>query len=129
MDDVEYNSKRRGIISGFCPFRSIFMKEILQDVIPSMQQIVDGLELYGLLKLIRENENIFYYAFCPNDELNWTFDKVEELLVPIYSNAGSSKKAQEINTFKALVECLESCYEEGITTSILCRTLRSIIPN
>ena len=45
------------------------MKERYQEAIPCLTQISDGLELYGLLDLIRANEGLFHVVFCPNDEL------------------------------------------------------------
>ena len=94
-------------------FRSIFMRERLQDAIPCLQQMVEGLELYGLLDIIRANADVFRVVFCPNKWLDWTFEKLEELFVPVYSTDGSSSKVLEINSFKALIDAVEICYEEG----------------
>ena len=100
-------------------FRSIFMKEKLQHALPSLQQLVEGLELFGLLSKIRSNHNLFHCVFCPNEDLQWTFEKLEDIFQPKYHIDGSSLRAREIDTFKALSDALEAIYHGGGNVIIL----------
>ena len=84
-----------------------------QDVIQSLEHICQGLRLCDLLDVIRGNQEIFNFVFCVHNELQYNFDKIEDLLLPEFSQDGSSRKAQEINTLKVLVDCLELCCEQG----------------
>ena len=88
------------------------MKDVVE-CIPYLQQLVEGLNLYGLLEIVRSNSVVFKYVFCKNKLMEWTFDKLDELFVPNYGSDGSTRKSNEINTFKAFMDLLEYSYEEG----------------
>ena len=75
-------------------------------IIPTMQQILDGLHTFNLISVIRSNPVIFKYVFCPSKELVWSFEYVEPMLSPIFS---------EIDCYKSLVDGLENVFHcEGI---------------
>ena len=86
------------------------MKVELQSAMPSLQQLVEGLEIYGLLDVIRSQPDVLRYAFTPNKDLDWVFETLENDMSPLYSNDGSSQKSLEINSFKALTDAMEQMY-------------------
>ena len=63
------------------------MKTVLNDIMPCLQQLTEGLHTYGfgLLGLMRDNEEVFkLFVSCSNNELSWTLEKVENLLDPVF---------------------------------------------
>ena len=94
-------------------FRSILLKELVQPILPMLDQIIEGLNLYNILQIMRENSHLFQYVFCENKCLAWTFEKFEEFAIPKYSEEGSSKRSMEINTFKTFMDFMESSFYEG----------------
>ena len=90
------------------------MKEKVYPVLPALDQIIEGLQCYGLLTVIRDNPQLFEFVLCPNSVLAWTYDKFEDFVTPTFSEDGSSSKSLEINTFKAFMDSVEKMFYEGI---------------
>ena len=101
------------------------MKEKLIALIPSMQQILEGLRTFDLLNVICSHPHIFKFVFCRSGEFLWDFEFVEEMLSSCFSEKGSNHHKMEIDSFKALVDGLENvfhsdgmyllnCYDIGI---------------
>ena len=82
-------------------------------LIPTMQQIVDGLQTFGLLSVVRANPLVFHNVFCPSKGLLWNFGYVEEMLLPMFSEKGSNRHKIETECYKSLLDGLENIYECG----------------
>ena len=100
-------------INHCAPFRSIYFKERAAPLTASLQQLVSGLETYGILDLMKQNKEEFKTIFVKNDVLTWSVDVFHDLFEPEYSSSGSSKKTLEINIMKAFVDATESVFYEG----------------
>ena len=83
-------------------FSFIYLKEKLVPVTPYLEQLVEGLKTYGLLKIIRKEKELFQSIFCKNDLFEWNFDVFDDQFEIEYSNDGSSMKRLEIDTMQAL---------------------------
>ena len=83
-------------------FSFIYLKEKLVPVTPYLEQLVEGLNTYGLLKIIRKEKELFQSIFCKNDLFEWNFDVFDNQFEIEYSNDGSSMKRLEIDTMQAL---------------------------
>ena len=94
-------------------FRSIFLKEKLEPLLPALDQLNCGLETYGLLKVIRKLPAIFKHVFCGTKSLNWTFQAFEEFLEPQFSSSGTSKRKSEIDCFKTFMDAVEMMFHES----------------
>ena len=100
-------------INHCAPFRSIYFKERAAPLTVPLQQLVSGLETYGILDLMKQNKEEFKTIFVKNDLLTWSVDVFHDLIEPEYSSSGSSKKTLEINIMKAFVDVIESVFYEG----------------
>ena len=87
-------------INHCAPFRSIYFKERAAPLTVPLQQLVSGLETYGILDLMKQNKEEFKTIFVKNDLLTWSVDVFHDLIEPEYSSSGSSKKTLEINIMK-----------------------------
>ena len=94
-------------------YRSLILKLKVQPVVLQLDQMVDGLKLYGLLDEIRKYADLYIFVFCPNNNYNWTFAQFEEFTEPQYSERGSSDKLLEVDTFVALMDAMECIFYEG----------------
>ena len=93
--------------------RSLVLKETLLPLLPPLDQIKEGLKLYGLLDLMKAEQQLFKIAFVENNILQWTFEKFEDFVEAVYSEHGTSQKNFEINVFKAFLDAMESFFYEG----------------
>ena len=89
------------------------LKEIVAPRMPALDQLKEGLKLYGLLNLAKENSSIFCYVFVDSSILSWTYDKFEEFVEPEFSEHGSSQKHLEVTVFKAFMDAMECIFLEG----------------
>ena len=90
------------------------MKSKLQPALPILNQLLEGLKLYGLLDVVRSNPIVFRYVFCPNNVFSWTFEKLEECLCPEFSSDGSNLKSKEVDCYKVFMDSLESFFYESM---------------
>lgn len=105
--------------------RSIMLKAKLQPVMLVLDQVTEGLRLYGILHTVRSQPDLFEYVFCTNKNLEWTYEKFEKFAVPVYSEHGSSKKVLEIDTFQCFMGFMELLFYEGGSDGLqLCDILK-----
>ena len=93
--------------------RSLVLKETLLPLLPPLDQIKEGLKLYGLLDLMKAEQQLFKIVFVENNILQWTFEKFEDFVEAVYSEHGTSQKNIEINVFKAFLDAMESFFYDG----------------
>ena len=93
--------------------RSLALKESILPLLPPFDQIKEGLKLYGLLDLVKAEQQLFKIAFVENNILQWTFEKFEDFIEAVYSEHGTSQKNIETNIFKAFLDAMESFFYEG----------------
>ena len=92
---------------------SIIIKESVQPVLPILDQIREGLKCYNLLEKVQLHPDLMKYVFCNDLLFQWTFHKFEEFAKPSYSEEGSTRRAKEIDVFKAFLDVMEHCFYEG----------------
>ena len=90
--------------------RSLVLKETLLPLLPPLDQIKEGLKLYGLLDLMKAEQQLFKIVFVENNVLQWTFEKFEDFVEALCSEHGTSQKNIEINVFKAFLDAMESFF-------------------
>ena len=91
----------------------IYFKKRAAPLIAPLQQVVSGLETYGMLELMKQNKKEFKTIFVNNDLLTWSVDAFHDLIEPEYSSSGSSRRTLEINTMTEFVDATESVFYEG----------------
>ena len=100
-------------INHCAPFRSIYFKEQVAPFTAPLQQLVNGLETYGIFDLMKQNKEEFKTILVINYLLTWSVNAFHDLIKPEYSSSESSRKTLEINTMKAFVDATESVFYEG----------------
>ena len=81
---------------------------------PLPHEIMNGLQGYGLMDLIKNHPDVFESAFCPTEDFKWTYAEFSELLTPEFNEEGSSKKKMEVDVFKFFMDFVERCFEDGM---------------
>ena len=94
------------------PCRSIYFKEKVTPLTAPSEQLVTGLETYGILGMMKQNKEEFKSIFVKNDLLTWSVEAFHDLMEPEYSSSGSFRKTQEIKTITAFVDATESVFYE-----------------
>lgn len=52
-------------------------------------------------------------VFCGNGSFEWTYKGFVEALKPFFSEDGGNKKPLEVTTYKALLDSIEYCFQDG----------------
>ena len=95
-------------------FRSIFIKAKNERLLSVLNELTDGLKIYGLLYEIRKHPNIFKNVFCCNDNLfQWHFREFQKWLKPNFTPEGSNRKSVEVATLKHFLDFFEQCFNDG----------------
>ena len=102
------------IHSVVCISRSILMKEVVQQRIPMLSQLVNGLRICGVLESIQSFPRQMKDMFCKagNLENQLTSDKFSDLLAVQFSQQ-QQKKALEIDTYKYFCDFVDKMFHEG----------------
>ncbi len=82
-------------------------------MLPVLYEIMDGLKCYGLMDVMKLNENVFHHVFCPSNIYQWSFETFQNILKPTFNEDGSSMKQSEVNIFKYFMEFAEECFLDG----------------
>lgn len=100
--------------------RSILMKEVVQDRIPMLSQLVNGLKVCGVLGSIQAHPDQMRAHFCianaSKDQLD--NEKFNNLILVQFSNE-QQKKALEINTYKYFSDFIDKLYHQGTFVNYL----------
>jgi len=93
-------------------FRLLFFKSVVEPKLPAIYQLADGLDVRGLLKIIRDNPSYYeeYFVDHPN---NLTLNRFCEEIQPQFSDTGSNKLTNEECVFKLFSDYIESCFYNG----------------
>ncbi|XP_073805022.1 uncharacterized protein [Danio rerio] len=91
-------------------------------ILPMIQQMCKGLELYGLHEMIKQNRILLQPLFVPGHFEKPDADFLTMALSPILSDMGSLKRQRESQIVNYLQDFIQSLKdEEGETTSPECR--------
>ena len=88
--------------------RSIFMNSGVAPLIPMVDQLREGLELHGIMDIIKADRANWQPIFTPSDTFAIDADSFLDNVLPLYSDVGSNKHEKEIDTYKAFSDCVQS---------------------
>jgi hypothetical protein len=77
-----------------------------------LDQLVEGLKMFGVLELIKKHENQMKCVFTPVTNSCITVGQIIDLMSPSYSDSRQMKD-KEINTYKAMCDFVEELYHNG----------------
>ena len=101
-----------------CYLRTILLKR-LEPYLSFMEEFKQGLDVYDLLRHIRNSPDIFRLMFCRSDILLWSYENFAESLDVQWSENGSSKKQVELACFRGFLEMCEMAYHDGTNNLII----------
>uniref|UniRef100_A0A8C1WQK0 HECT domain-containing protein n=1 Tax=Cyprinus carpio TaxID=7962 RepID=A0A8C1WQK0_CYPCA len=82
-------------------------------ILPMLQQMCKGLELYGLHKMVKQNQPLFQPLFVPGCSLQPDADFLTMALLPVLSEVGSVKRQRESRIVNYLQDFIQSLEDEG----------------
>ena len=94
--------------------RSLFIKYYLTPKLPMLDQLAEGLKLFGVLDLVREHEDEMRHIFTHNASSIVTDDQTIDLFKPFYDD-NTQRKEMEINTYKAMCDFVEELHHQGLS--------------
>jgi len=53
-------------------------------------------------------------VFCHNENFKWKYDEFISIMDPNFSPDGSNKKVIEISTYKAFIDVIDYCFNDGM---------------
>eukprot|EP00794_Sanderia_malayensis_P002217 gene2217-2525_t len=71
-------------------------------------KVMNGLQCYGLMDLIKNYPDVFESAFCPTEDFKSTRPVFSELE---FNEEGSNKKKIEVDVYKFFMDFVERCFE------------------
>lgn len=92
--------------------RAYYYKLELEPIIPSIQQLSEGLDVNGLIYILKKNGNQFSRFFVKKDG-QLSEDSFLQLMEPLFSEPGSNKHTCEINTYKFFTDFVEDMFNNG----------------
>ncbi len=88
-------------------------------LIPMVDQIREGLDVHGIVEILKEDRVNWQPIFTPSDTFSIDGDTFLDNVIPMYSDAGSNKYEKEINTYKAFSDCVQSMAHDCEYFSVL----------
>ena len=117
LSDIGYRgvASREKLVNKATIIESICYKAIMEPIFPMVQQIKDGLSLFGLLNAIREDNRLFEVLFTPVKSSIFEIkpDDFSDSLEYDYSEMGSNKRELEIKTTKCFMDLIEEMGNDG----------------
>lgn len=93
--------------------RSLLLKSCLEPKIPMIEQLAQGLSLFGILDVMRKHSSQVANVFTPEGWSDITCDEFMQLLHPDFSEDGTRMKELEINVFKHFADFITSLQYDG----------------
>lgn len=94
-------------------YRSILIKDVVQDRLPMINQLADGLRACGMLDVVKKYPKAMKSLFCKADERLMDEDTFLALLATDFSNE-QRKRLPEEDTFKAFCDFVGAACHEGL---------------
>ena len=95
--------------------RSIYLQSVILPASPAIQQLTDGISLFGILSAAREKPALYEVLFTANKDtvFKWSFEDFQEEFQANYSDVGSIKHTAEIDCHKAFIDAMEEIFHNG----------------
>ena len=102
--------------------RSLLLKSFLEPKIAMIEQMAQGLSLFGVLDMMRKHSSLLTSVFTFEGWHDITSEELIHLMVPQYSDEGTKMKDWEINVFKHLMDFITSLQYAGKElTYLICK--------
>ena len=101
------------LIFGMFFLRCICLNDAVVPKIPMLKDLEEGLQLYGLSQLIKQNSDVLEPVFTQSDRFSITADNFLEKLIVHYSQQQLYKSKEE-DVFKFFADFVQALFYEGI---------------
>jgi len=91
--------------------KSIYYKLYVEPSIPAIEQLREGMDIYGFADVLHNNPTSFRECFVFNDK-NLDIDDFLNLLDPQYSPTGSNRREKELLIYKHFCDMVDECYND-----------------
>ena len=98
----------------FSDYRCLIIKAKIEPLSPVIDEICHGLSCYGLMDVIKQNVEVFRPVFTKIGTFTWHYDIFVRSLKPKFSEEGGNRKTQEVTTYRALLDIMEYCFNDGV---------------
>ena len=85
----------------------------VEPYITILEQIISGLNMFNLMKHIKEQADIFKFIFCDSPLLRWSYQGFMDCLTVNWSDNGSNRKVMELKTYKCFIDMCECSFFSG----------------
>lgn len=87
---------------------------MILSAVPALQQLADGLDVNGLLAVVRDKPRIYEAIFTEKafSPFTWSYEDFMENFVAQYSEQGSRKHQAEVNCHKAFMDAMEQAFND-----------------
>lgn len=93
--------------------RSLLLKSFLEPKRAMIEQMAQGLSLFGVLDMMRKHRSLLASVFTFERWHDITSEELIHLMVPQYSDEGTKMKDLEINVFKHSMDFITSLQYAG----------------
>jgi len=104
----------------------MYYKMSVEPRLAALTQIANGLEVRGIIDLIRKNPKGYKDLFLLSKE-DLSIERFFEELNPEFSDKGSNKFPLEETTYKHFCDFVEKCFYDGESFLLFCHYLVFII--
>lgn len=91
----------------------MFIKFKVEPMLSMLNEVIAGLSCYNLISVMREQPLLFEHVFCISKDFQWKLDSFVSCLRPQFGELGSNKRTSEVATYKAFLDFVEECFEDG----------------
>ncbi|KAL9951675.1 hypothetical protein ACROYT_G044393 [Oculina patagonica] len=92
--------------------KSLLLKSFLEPKIAMIEQMAQGLSLFGVLDAMRKHSSLLASVFTPEGWSDVTCDELMQLMIPDFSDDGTRMKELEVNAFKYFADFITSLHYE-----------------
>ena len=96
-------------------YRSIYLQSVILPASPAIQQLTDGIALFGILSAARAKPALYELLFTASKDtvFKWSFEDFMEEFQANYSEVGSIKHTAEVDCHKAFIDAMEEIFHNG----------------
>ena len=88
-----------------------------------MDQLISGLQLHGLLDVVRSNPQDWKPIFTPGEYFSIELNEFLDNIKVSYSELGSNDYDKELNIYKAFSDCVQAmAHDRKYSCSKICST-------
>lgn len=96
-------------------YRSIYLQSVILPASPAIQQLSDGIAMFGILAAAHKKPALYEVLFTASKDkvFKWSFEDFLDEFQANYSDIGSIKHTAEVDCHKAFIDAMEEIFHSG----------------